>query len=96
MKAQIKYTIDFEDIPREVDMLLNRATAYAHDAQLILGDIKTNETGNSLDDSISAIDEARQQLSRSDALLADCDAILRGFMATKHNFAELTQDGDTE
>ena len=83
MKVKIAYTVDFEDIPREVDSILLRAHTFAHDAVLLMKEIKTNETGNSIDDSLSVIDKIRKQLSTSDLALADCDAILRGYLETK-------------
>jgi hypothetical protein len=87
-KVKIAYTVDFEDIPREVDGILNRAHAFLTDASLIFKEIPMNETGNGIDDTLLIIEKIRKQLSRADHALDDADAILKGYLSTKMSMSD--------
>ena len=81
MRVNIAYSADIEDIPREVCKLI-QALSINHEG-LVDRAILSLE-GDNVGGAIKNIDKARQEMYQVDQRLADCSAILQGYIKTKY------------
>jgi hypothetical protein len=80
MRVNIAYSVDMESIPREVCALLPKGLVQQ---DLMLQVIRDLEDAN-VDNAISSIDDMRKEMFEIDQRLADCSAILQGYLKAKY------------
>jgi len=76
MKVKISYSMDLEDIPREVNKLLVPRLAKLED---MLKDSRFNVTKDTVDLSILNLQYLRDVLLEVDTRVAECYSILQGY-----------------
>tara|TARA_Y100000296_G_C5106134_1_gene222660 strand:+ start:416 stop:760 length:345 start_codon:yes stop_codon:yes gene_type:complete len=81
MRVKIAYSADIEDIPREVCKLI-QALSINHEG--LIDRVVLNLEEDSVDSAIENIDKVRQEMYQVDQRLADCSAILQGYIKTKY------------
>ena len=81
MKVKIQYTVDMDDIPNEVSLLVERITNRLSPLKERLN----NSDPSNIDDFLSVVSLAREEVLRVDMLLADCEAIMQGFASAKYS-----------
>ena len=90
MRVRISYSVEIEEVPREVVRLLNDTGTdlinLKHKLQLLINEID-NKTING-DRAKSEVAELREQLAKIDYCLADSDSILQGYYATANGSEE--------
>ena len=80
MRVNIAYSADIEDIPREVCKLLPKGV----DHEGLIGQVVLSLEEDNVDTAIENIDKVRQEMYQIDQRLADCSAILQGYIKTKY------------
>jgi|TARA_R100000081_G_C4703827_1_gene109079 hypothetical protein len=94
MRVRISYSVEIEEVPREVVRLLNDTGTdlinLKHKLQLLINEID-NKTTNA-DRAKSEIAELREELAKIDYCLADSDSILQGYYATTNGSKEEGDD----
>jgi len=91
MKAKIQYTVDFDDIVKEVVYLLRRLP----ESNQIL-DVLSSLAGDDLNRACKEIDEYRKELSKLDMRLEDCYSILMGYQKALFATPEDTEGSEAE
>jgi len=94
MKVKVIYTVDLEDIPREADLLLDRVHASLDDLFIDLKKLGVTKSPGSELAAAQEIDGLRKKLYGVDTLLADTEAILRGYVATVNNQKPPPESGE--
>ena len=94
MKVKVTYTVDLEDIPREADLLLDRVHASLDDLFIDLKKLGVTQSPGSELTAAQEIDDLRRKLYGVDTLLADTEAILRGYVATVNNQKSPPEPGE--
>lgn len=80
MRVKISYSVDFEEVPAEVNKLIYVPfTDVLHDVR----EIRNKFTDMNELEKIEAIHEMRQKLSAMDMILDDCSEILSGYIDIK-------------
>lgn len=80
MRVKISYSVDFEEVPAEVNKLIYVPfTDVLHDVR----EIRNKFTDMNELEKIEAIQEMRQKLSAMDMILDDCAEILSGYIDIK-------------
>ena len=82
MRVNIAYSVDMDEIPKEVCGLLPRESA---DPQCWIAQIIDDLEARNVDSAISGIDNLRKHMFEVDQRLADCSAILHGYLGNKYN-----------
>ncbi len=98
MKAKIQFTVDMDDIPREVSARLeNVCHRYENSSKELYNVLKDINEDNILS-SIEKIDKIRRELSHFDSVLEDGYNILVGFSSykTKLYEANIVQQESTD
>jgi hypothetical protein len=81
MRVNIAYSVGLEEIPKEVANLLPKGLLQ-NDTMFQIIDNLENEN---VDSAITSIDNLRKDLFETDQRLADCMAILQGYLNTKYS-----------
>jgi hypothetical protein len=80
MRVNIAYSADIEDIPREVCKLLPKGINH----EGLIDRVVLSLEEENVDSAIENIDKVRQEMYQVDQRLADCSAILQGYIKTKY------------
>ena len=80
MRVNIAYSSEIENIPREVCKLLPKGV----DHENLINQVILSLEGDNVDTAIESIDKARQEMYQVDQRLADCSAILQGYLKNKY------------
>jgi hypothetical protein len=81
MRVTIAYSVNLEEIPKEVCSLLPKGLLQ-NDTMFQIVDNLENENVAS---AITSIDNLRKDMFETDQRLADCVAILQGYLKTKYS-----------
>ena len=84
MEVKIQYAVDLEDVPFEITRLCPETLDWTTDIEKInssLADVRTNNTMQQVVERMSRI---RRGMFRADRRLADCMAILEGYLNVKN------------
>ena len=76
MRVNIAYSVDMNAIPREVIGLLPKGSSQEDLLRQIIGDLEEEN----IDSAIANIDYMRKEMFEIDQRLADCSAILQGYL----------------
>jgi len=79
MRVNIAYSVDIDSIPKEVCSLLPKG----YDS-VWLSKIIDNLENDNIDVAIQSIDSLRKEMFEVDQRLADCSAILQGYIKSKY------------
>ena len=80
MRVNIAYSVDMNAIPREVIGLLPKGSSQEDLLRQIIGDLEEEN----IDSAIANIDYMRKEMFEIDQRLADCSAILQGYLKNKY------------
>ena len=80
MRVNIAYSVEMDAIPREVCGLLPRGLSQEDLMLQVINDLEEEN----VDSAIVNIDYLRKEMFEIDQRLADCSAILRGYLKTKY------------
>ena len=90
MRVKIAYTVDLEEVEREVSEIMCRAAADLdfgyQEVTRIQIDLDT-KTGD-LKSKVAQLDVIRRKLARADQIIEDCQFILQGLEQTKTKLEE--------
>ena len=86
MRVNIAYSVDMDAIPREVCGLLPRGLSHEDLMLQIINDLEEEN----IDNAITSIDHMRKEMLEIDQRLADCSAILQGYLKTKYASADVS------
>ena len=98
MRVKIAYTVDLEEVEKEVSHRMTRAVNdldFCYQ-ELIRLQMDLDTKVGTLDNHISLIDTIRIKMSKADQVLEDCQSILQGLEQTKKPIEEQeneVQDG---
>lgn len=81
MRANIAYSVNIDEIPREVCGLLPKSLSQEDLMHQIIGDLEEEN----IDNAITNIDHMRKEMFEIDQRLADCSAILQGYLKNKYS-----------
>tara|TARA_R110002074_G_scaffold31646_1_gene88687 strand:+ start:760 stop:1062 length:303 start_codon:yes stop_codon:yes gene_type:complete len=98
MRVKIAYTVELEEVEREVSEIMCRAAsdldfAYQEVAG-IQADLDT-KTGD-LESKLASIDAIRRKMMKADQTLEDCHAILEGYDNALKQLEEQENENETE
>ena len=88
MRVNIAYSVNMDEIPREVCGLLPRGLSQEDLMCQVIGDLEEEN----VDHAITNIDRIRTKMFEIDQRLADCSAILQAYLKSKYS----PPDGLTE
>ncbi len=80
MRVKIAYTVELEEVEKEVAEIMTRAVEdldYSYQ-ELIRIQIDLDTSVGDLNDKITKLDTIRRKMARSDQILEDCQFILQG------------------
>ena len=80
MRVNIAYSVEMDSIPKEVCGILPRGMSQEDLLLQIISDLEEEN----IDSAITNIDYVRKEMFEIDQRLADCSAILRGYLKTKY------------
>tara|TARA_R100000234_G_C4880032_1_gene126964 strand:+ start:54 stop:395 length:342 start_codon:yes stop_codon:yes gene_type:complete len=81
MEVKVQYTVDLEEIPKEVVKLLPHGVGLSENRLVNIASlVEEGSYSLSLDD----IDALRLEMYKVDQRLADCQAILKGYLNVKN------------
>ena len=90
MRVKISYTVDLDEVEREVSEIMCKASAdldFAHqEVTRIQIDLDT-KTGD-LRSKIEQLDTIRRKIAKADQVLSDCQLIIEGLEVTKKQLEE--------
>ena len=98
MRVKIAYTVDLEEVEKEVSYRMTRAVNdldFCYQ-ELIRLQMDLDTKAGTLDNHISLIDTIRIKMAKADQVLEDCQSILHGLEQTKKQIEEQeneVQDG---
>lgn len=96
MRVKISYTVEMEQVEREVAKIMKKAAEELdHACHEVIGlhHLLETKTGN-IDQNIESIDFARKKMMKADQVLEDCYSILQGYRAALKQLEE--QENETE
>jgi hypothetical protein len=77
MKVKLSYTVDLDDVPNEVNTILNLKTNLKYDD--MMNNVYESLSQKNYLVAIDNIDLVRKKLSAIDMVLNDCQSILTGY-----------------
>jgi|688.fasta_scaffold301474_3 hypothetical protein len=77
MKVKLSYTVDLDDVPNEVNTILNLKTNLKYDD--MMNNVYESLSQKNYLVAIDNIDLVRKKLSAIDMVLNDCQSILSGY-----------------
>ncbi len=83
MKVKVSYTVNIEEVPEEVRLVLRRAEAKVGSVQKAISKLTNAESPileQKTQQAISEIETLRKDLFDADLLIGDCEGILRGYL----------------
>ena len=92
MEVKVQYTVELDDIPKEVQSLLPSCEDFW--PQIANAGCLIDEGSYSL--GLEEIEKVRREMYKVDQRLADCQAILKGYLNVKNNPMQPNQDVDLE
>ena len=84
MKVKISYTVDLDDVPDEVDFLIEKAKKNIEQSALSATELKETKD-KSIEQAIKEIEIIRSMMMEADLILNDCGSILIGYLSAKYN-----------
>ena len=81
MKVKIAYTVELDDIPKEVSEMMSKAVEGTEEAAEISRRVKgLLSVGTiTITEARKDLDFARRKLEKADTVFSDCEAILEGY-----------------
>jgi hypothetical protein len=94
MRVKIAYTVELEEVEREVSEILCRAVSNIDKAYQELTDIQNQlETGtDDIEAKLNSLHLVRTKMMKADQILEDCYSILQGFEETKKKLEEVKDE----
>ena len=99
MKVKIAYTVELEDIPKEISEMLNNGVAAIEDAadvykkaQRFVSVMEDEEVADTLKD----LEFIRRKLEKVDTIVGDCQSILQGYDSALKQIKEQQQEKQDE
>lgn len=91
MKVSISYTVNFDDVPEEINKLSQRAENNLHLLQEGADFEKLREavSGSNFDAALELMHKIRTTLADIDTCLSDCNQILEGYLKAKYSQEEV-------
>ena len=90
MRVKIAYTVELEEVEREVSEIMCRAAAdldFAYQEVLRIQVDLDTKTGD-LKSKVEQLDTIRRKMAKADQILSDCQSILQGLRETKQQIEE--------
>ncbi len=87
MRVKISYTVEIEEVEKEVAEIMSKASSDLDEAfhEIVsTQNLIDTQTGN-LEQYLETIDLARKRMMRADQVLEDCASILQGYKQAKEN-----------
>ncbi len=78
MKVKLSYTVEFDDVPFEIQRILDSKTNLQY--ATIIDSIHKSLQQNNHIEAISRIENLREKLNAVDLTLSDCHSILTGYV----------------
>jgi hypothetical protein len=91
MKVSISYTVNFDDVPEEVNKLVHRAENILHThggGKLNFDELRDAVSKSDFDTAFEQMHEIRTRLADIDTCLSDCNHILEGYLKAKYSQTE--------
>jgi len=98
MRVKIAYTVELEEVEKEVSEIMSRAVDdldYAYQ-EVVRVQMDLSTSVSDLNSKIEQLDKIRRKIARADQILEDCQYILKGLSETRQNIKEQeneVQDG---
>ena len=83
MKVKISYTVDLDDVPKEIDFLIQKAEQSLGEAFDLISQLKDIKN-QSIEKALEEVPKIRQSMMAADIVLDDCELILSGYMSAKY------------
>jgi len=95
MRVKISYTVELEEVEKEVAEIMEKAANCLDDAyHEITGTQNCIDTGTGkLENYIESIDFVRRKMMKADQILEDCSSILQGY---RHALKQLEENEENE
>ena len=90
MRVKIAYTVELEEVEREVSEIMCRAASdldFAYQ-EVVKIQVDLDTKSGEVDDKVLQIDTIRRKLANADQILDDCSMILLGLRAAKQQLEE--------
>ena len=90
MRVKIAYTVELEEVEREVSEIMCRAASdldFAYQ-EVVKIQVDLDTKSGEVDDKVLQIDTIRRKLANADQILDDCNMILLGLRAAKKQLEE--------
>ena len=90
MRVKITYTVELEEVEREVSEIMCRAASdldFAYQ-EVVKIQVDLDTKSGEVDDKVLQIDTIRRKLANADQILDDCYLILKGLDAAKKQLKE--------
>ena len=90
MRVKIAYTVELEEVEKEVSEIMSRATDdldFCYQETINLQNSMDTGTNN-LEESIETINIMRNKLMRADQVMEDCHAVLEGLLNVRKQLEE--------
>ena len=90
MRVKISYTVEMEEVEKEVAEIMSKASSDLDEAfhEIVsTQNLIDTRTGN-LEQYLETIDLARKRMMRADQVLEDCTSILQGYQQAKKALEE--------
>ena len=79
MEVEVKYVVDLDEVPREVEGLLPDKIEFRKE----LEDLQNELSRDNITGTLGAIESIRRSMYHLDRRLADCQSILNGYLGVK-------------
>ena len=91
MRVKITYTVEMEEVEKEVAEIMAKAATHLDDAlHEIVSTQNLIDTGTGdLEQYLETIDLARKRMKKADQILDDCSSILEGYKQAKKQLEEV-------
>jgi len=96
MKVKISYTVDLDDVPNEINPLIEKAKKNIDGAFKSISELKKLKD-HSTEGAIVGIEDIRKAMMEADLALGDCESILVGYLSAKYSDPDIpTLSGQEE
>jgi len=89
MKVKISYTVDLDDVPKEIDFLIQKAEQSLGEAFDLISQLKDIKN-QSVEKALEKVPKIRESMMAADIVLDDFELILSGYMSTKYATPDLS------
>ena len=84
MKVKLSYTVDLDDVPGEINHLLEKAQDEINTISSAVNGLKETKD-RSVEDAVKLLEEVRTLMVEADIVLEDCQSILSGYLSAKYS-----------